>query len=67
MQQRKRAKAVGGEEKGETREANPSEWIKNISEIFYESWKISKRWLLILKNSLSKVIDYELLTMLNSS
>lgn len=53
-------------EKVEKNEANPSEWIKKISEIFYESWKISKKWLLIVKNSLSKVVDNELLTMLDS-
>ena len=47
-------------------EANPSEWIKKIGEIFYESWKISKQWLLIIKNSLSKVVDNELLTLLDS-
>ena len=52
--------------KAEKNQANPSEWIKEISEIFYESWKISKSWLLIIKNSLSKVVDNELLTMLNS-
>lgn len=44
----------------------PSEWIKKINEIFYESWKISKKWLLIIKNSLSKTVDHELLTLLNS-
>lgn len=53
-------------EKGEKNEANPSEWIRKISEIFYESWKISKRWLLIIKNSLSKAVDNKLLTMLDS-
>jgi hypothetical protein len=53
-------------EKGEKNEANPSEWIKKISEIFCESWKISKKLLLILKNSLSKVVDNNLLTMLDS-
>ena len=49
------------------KEESPAEWIRNISKIFYESWKISKNWLLIVKNSLSKVVDNELLTMLNSS
>lgn len=53
-------------EKAEKNEANPSEWIKKIGEIFYESWKISKQWLLIIKNSLSKVVDNELLTLLDS-
>lgn len=53
-------------EKAPQNGANPSEWIKEISEIFYESWKISKKWLLIIKNSLSKVVDNELLTLLDS-
>lgn len=52
--------------KAEKNEANPSEWIKEISEIFYESWKISKKWLLIIKNSLSKIVDNELLMLLDS-
>jgi Transposase DDE domain len=52
--------------KAEKNQADPSEWIKKISEIFYESWKISKKWLLIIKNSLSKIVDNELLTLLDS-
>ena len=52
--------------KVEKKEESPSEWIRNISKIFYESWKISKSWLQLIRNSLSKVIDNELLTMLNS-
>jgi hypothetical protein len=63
---RKRQKEAVKTEKLEKKELNPSAWIKNISEIFYIHWKISKRWLLIVKNSLSKVIGNELLTMLNS-
>lgn len=51
---------------GEKNEASPAKWIKEISEVFYKSWKISKSWLLIIKNSLSKVVDNKLLTMLNS-
>ena len=54
------------QEKVKKKEESPSEWIRNISKIFYESWKISKSWLQIIKNSLSKVIDNEILTMLNS-
>lgn len=49
------------------KEANPSEWIRKITEIFYDGWKISKSWLLIVKNSLTKTIDTELLMLLNSS
>ncbi len=52
--------------KNEKNDANPSEWIKEIGEVFYESWKISKNWLLIVKNSLSKVVDNALLTLLDS-
>ena len=65
-EKRKKQKVAVKKENQEKREVNPSEWIKNISKIFYVHWKISKRWLLIVKNSLSKVIDNELLTMLNS-
>ncbi|MCY7345072.1 MAG: IS4 family transposase [Pyrinomonadaceae bacterium] len=54
------------QEKSEKKDESPSKWIRNISKIFYGSWKISKSWLQIIKNSLSKVIDNELLTMLNS-
>lgn len=53
-------------EKAEKNEASPAKWIKEISKIFYESWKISKSWLLIIKNSLSKMVNNQLLTMLNS-
>lgn len=66
FKQKEKRKIPGEKEKDEKNQANASEWIKNISEIFYESWKISKRWLLIVKNSLGKVIDNELLTMLDS-
>jgi hypothetical protein len=59
----KREKSV---EKNEEKEVNPSEWIRKITKIFYDGWKISKKWLLIIKNSLAKVIDNELLTLLNS-
>jgi len=53
-------------EKEKKNQASAADWIKQISQIFYESWKISKRWLLIVKNSLSKVVDNNLLTMLDS-
>ena len=54
------------EEKRAKKEESPPEWIKNVAKVFYESWKISKSWLTILKNSLSKVINYQLVTLLNS-
>jgi hypothetical protein len=57
------------EEKAEKREQNllnPSEWIKDIGKIFYKSWKISKNWLLVVKNSLTQMVDYELLKLLNA-
>ena len=59
-------KSAGTGEKKQKKEESPPEWIKNIGKIFYESWKISKDWLLIVKNSLGKVMDTELLTLLNS-
>ena len=39
---------------------SPAEWIKNNASPLYEFWKISKNWLLILKNSLGKVADNQL-------
>jgi hypothetical protein len=65
---RESGKEKGQEKVGKSKkkEESPPEWIRNISKIFYESWKISKNWLLIVKNSLGKVIDNELLTLLKS-
>jgi len=59
-------KKIEREEKKEETEIHPSEWIRKITKIFYDGWKISKKWLLIIKNSLAKPIDNELLTLLNS-
>lgn len=53
-------------EKSEQNLLNPSEWIKDIGKIFYKSWKISKNWLMVVKNSLTQVIDYELLKQINA-
>ncbi len=66
-QRKEKKKRPVGEGKIEKKKESPAEWIRKISEIFYESWKISKNWLLIVKNSLSKVVDNELLWLLNSS
>lgn len=66
-QKSEKTKQIRKKKKVEKREVTPAEWIRNISEIFYESWKISKSWLLIVKNSLNKVVDSELFTRLNSS
>ncbi len=65
-QRLKKPKREKSEEKKEEREINPSEWIRKITKIFYDGWKISKKWLLIVKNSLAKEIDNKLLTLLNS-
>ncbi len=54
-------------EKSEENSLNPSEWIKKIAEVFYKSWKISKNWLVVVKNSLAQVADYQLLKLLNST
>ena len=62
----KKPKREKSEERNEEKEPHPSEWIRKITKIFYDGWKISKKWLLIIKNSLAKVIDNELLTLLNS-
>lgn len=66
FKQEKEPKQSKKPKKAGKNEANPSEWIKKVGEIFYESWKISKKWLLIIKNSLNKVVDNELLTILDS-
>ena len=63
---KKKPKALKQKEPAVKKEEHPSEWIRNISKIFYESWKISKSWLQIIKNSMAKVIDDELLMLLNS-
>ena len=65
-QKRKKLKAPKKKETKVKKEEPPSEWIRNISKIFYESWKISKSWLQIVRNSIAKVIDPELLMLLNS-
>lgn len=65
-QRLKKPQSQKSEEKNEDREINPSEWIRTITKIFYDGWKISKKWLLIVRNSLAKEIDNKLLTLLNS-
>jgi Transposase DDE domain len=55
-------------EKAESAKENmssPSEWIKDIAKVFYQSWKISKNWLTVVKNSLAQVADNQLLEILN--
>ncbi len=64
--ERKEEKEEVRREKKVEKWQNPSEWIKDIAKIFYKSWKISKNWLTVLRNYLAKVVDDELLTLLNS-
>lgn len=52
-------------EKSVARSESPPEWIRNIAKVFYESWKISKNWLVVLKNSLAQVMDSQLIDLLN--
>lgn len=40
---------------------SPSNWIKNIAQPFYIFWKISKNWLIILKNSMTQVLDNQII------
>lgn len=61
----------GQQENNDTIEQNitysgydPAQFIKNISTNFYESWKISKYFLIILKNNVNKVLDYQLIEQL---
>lgn len=39
---------------------SPSDWIKKNAKPLYVFWKISKNWLLVLKNSLTKHVDNQL-------
>jgi transposase len=51
--------SVLGKQKKEVIRKNisPSSWIKNIAEMLYPFWKISKNWLILLKNSITKIPD----------
>jgi Transposase DDE domain. len=60
-------KAEAAKEKREEDSRSPSEWIKSIARVFYKSWKISKNWLIVVKNSLAQVADYQLLKLLNAT
>lgn len=40
---------------------DPSKFIEDIAQNFYLAWKISKRFLQILNNSLSKIIDNQMI------
>ncbi len=53
-------------EKSEGCRQNPSAWIRSITKVFYKSWKISKNWLVVIKNSLAQVVDDQLLKLLNA-
>lgn len=66
-EERTEEKRVEKEENKIKKEESAAEWIKNISKIFYKAWKISKNWLVVVKNSLAKVLDSQLLKLLNSS
>ena len=65
--ERKAEKRVEKEENKLKKEESAAEWIRNISKIFYQAWKISKNWLVVVKNSLAKALDSQLLKLLNSS
>ncbi len=56
---------VESKKRAENRQS-PSEWIKDIAKIFYKSWKISKNWLVVIRNSLAQAVDYQLFKLLNS-
>jgi IS4 transposase len=46
---------------------SPSDWIKKNAKPLYVFWKISKNWLLILKNSLTKIIDNQLVILFSTA
>jgi hypothetical protein len=43
---------------------SPADWIKNIAQHFYIFWKISKNWLLVLKNTLNQIVDNQIIKLL---
>jgi hypothetical protein len=45
---------------------SPADWIKNITYPLYHFWKISRNWRTILKNSLTKIPDNQLIMSLAS-
>lgn len=59
-------KEVEEREKRKEKERSPSKWIKEITKIFYQSWKIPKKWLTVMRNSLAQIADDELFKLLNS-
>lgn len=67
LEQESKEKETENEKKTEKKNQSPPEWIKEIGKVFYESWKITKNWLTVLKNSLAKVLDNQILRQLNSS
>lgn len=46
---------------------SPSDWIQKNAKPLYVFWKISKNWLLVLKNSLTKTVDSQLVILLSTA
>jgi transposase len=46
---------------------SPSNWIKNIAQPFYTFWKISKNWLIVLKNNLTQIFDSQVIKALSTA
>jgi hypothetical protein len=46
---------------------SPSDWIQKNAKPLYVFWKISKNWLLVLKNSLTKTIDNQLVILFSTA
>lgn len=47
--------------------SSPSDWIQKNAKPLYVFWKISKNWLLILKNSLTKDVDNQLVILFSTA
>lgn len=45
-------------------EENPSFWINAITEKFYKYWKIGKHWIIKMRNSIAKQLDYKIILLL---
>ena len=59
-------KEAAEREKREENSRSGAKWIKEITKIFYKSWKITRKWLLVVRNSLAQIADTERLKLLNS-
>lgn len=46
---------------------NPSVWINSITKAFYKYWKIGKHWIIKMRNSITKQLNYETILLLSET